>query len=269
MKKVKGSLIMGSLIMGSLIILSLLSCSVNTMDTPTRDNGSVTTEWTYNTQTWAYEGNATSTLTWETGNGTKGWGNNELEYYKPANASVASGILTITAKKESSGGFAYTSARGNGGTLTGNGRVTGRIKCPKGQGLWPCFWLLGSGTWPQCGEIDIMECKNAMALIRSATHWYNDSTANRGDYVVDYAADLTQWHVFNMERGPDYIRTYIDGVKFYEIGVNTGTNPDLNELHNPMHIIIDMAVGGDFPGAPNSSTVFPAKLQIDYMRIFN
>jgi beta-glucanase (GH16 family) len=239
----------------------LAACSVNTIDTQAQDNGSVQTQWQFNTLSWANEG-ATSGMSWETGNGNWGWGNGELEYYQAANATAANGILTITAKKQSMGGFAYTSARGNGGTLSGNGRVEARIQCPKGQGFWNAFWLLGSGGWPACGEIDIMEGVNSAQSVSSTCHWYENGNAS---YGASKAVNMNAYHTYTMERDSTYIKSYVDGSLFYTIKITTaGTT----ELKNPMHIIVNLAVGGTWPGSPNSSTPFPSTMNIDYMRIY-
>jgi beta-glucanase (GH16 family) len=130
-----------------------------------------------NTGKWAFE----------TGN-NGGWGNNELEYYQSANATVSGGILTITAKKENVGGCSYTSSRmkTSGKFSFTYGKVEARLQVPQGQGYWPAFWMLGnninSGTaWPACGEIDIMECVNTTSTCVGTIHWDNNGHVSYGN----------------------------------------------------------------------------------------
>src|ERR1044072_3093952 len=139
---------------------------------------------------WADEFTNSISSDWvfETGNGTNGWGNNELQYYRQENATVQNGKLVITAKRESYGGFNYTSARmkTQGRRSWRYGKIEATIAMPAFQGAWPAFWMLGDniGTvgWPSCGEIDVMEHVNTGSEVRGTVHWqdHNNQYAQYG-----------------------------------------------------------------------------------------
>jgi beta-glucanase (GH16 family) len=215
-----------------------------------------------------------SNWTYDVGGG--GWGNSELEYYQPGalNASQSGGILTIQARNESVGGNAYTSARlktqgiRNFGPY---GKIEGRISGPDGQGLWPAFWMLGSNIatvpWPGCGEIDIMEHINAVPTIFGTMHWANPGYAF---YTAAHTAmpDFQSYHTYALEWTPAYLRWVVDGVNQGEGNITGGINGTDVFNTNSFFIVLNLAVGGSWPGNPDSTTVFPANLNIDYVRSY-
>jgi beta-glucanase (GH16 family) len=235
---------------------------------------------------WADEFNGTSvdTTKWEfmIGNGSAygipGWGNNELQYYTNTNATVANGELTITAKQQSLGGLNYTSSRlrtlGRGDWTYG--RFEMRAKLPSGQGLWPAFWMLFSspsyGGWAASGEIDIMESKGQQPeKIYNTLHYGGTSPANTysgsGAYLPTGTAG--SYHEYAVEWQQGEIRWYVDDQL-----VSTQTSwystaaPFPAPFNINFHLLLNLAVGGNFVGAPNGSTGFPKNLVVDYVRVY-
>jgi len=211
------------------------------------------------------------------GTGTNGWGNNELQYYtdRTENVSVQNGMLLITARKESYQGSGYTSAR----LLTQNrfdqtyGRFEARIKVPYGQGMWPAFWLLGADVdevgWPQCGEIDIMENRgNEPTLVSGTVHGpgYSGGASISKSYILTNDRYDTGFHIFGIEWGPEYINYYIDDVLYNQITPEDVTGEWV--FDHPFFIIINLAIGGDYGGAPTAETVFPQSMLVDYVRVY-
>ncbi|MCF8370040.1 MAG: family 16 glycosylhydrolase [Bacteroidales bacterium] len=215
---------------------------------------------------------------WNMEIGGSGWGNNESQYYTNnlANAEVANGVLTITAKQQTIGSNPYTSAR-----ITTQdkfefqyGKIEARILLPYGQGIWPAFWMLGenfnSTGWPGCGEIDIMEMIGGAGndnVCHSTIHWDNNGNhASYGDsYTLPVGIFANAYHVFSAEWDNQEIRAYMDGILYYTADI---TPSGLSEFHNDFFIILNLAVGGNWPGYPNASTVFPQTMKIDYVRVY-
>jgi hypothetical protein len=206
----------------------------------------------------------------ETGNGSGGWGNNELEYYRQENASVTNGELVITAKKESYGGFSYTSARmkTEGRKYWTYGKIEARLKVSVGQGLWPAFWMLGenitSVSWPACGEIDIFEHINREAAMNGTIHWDNSGHAS---YGTTYTVNVTEYHVYSIEWDSSSIKWFVDGTQYLEANIQNNVN-NTEEFHRNFFILFNFAVGGNWPGSPDSSTQFPAHMYVDYVRVY-
>jgi beta-glucanase (GH16 family) len=226
---------------------------------------------------WSDEFNGTSlntaNWTYDTGTGSGGWGNNELEYYtnRPQNVQVVNGNLVITALKESYGGVNYTSARikTKGLQTWTYGKIEARMKIPVGQGIWPAFWMLGSNIdgvgWPACGEIDIMEHVNNTPTVQGTMHWDNNGHASYG--TASPALDFSQYHVYSVEWDTSSIKWFVDGTQYLEGNILNNIN-GTNEFHNPFFILFNLAVGGNWPGNPDGSTVFPAQMYVDYVRVY-
>ncbi|ANA82473.1 1,3--beta-D-glucan 3-glucanohydrolase [Paenibacillus glucanolyticus] len=226
---------------------------------------------------WSDEFNGTSlnraNWTPEIGTGSGGWGNNELQYYtdRAQNVQVTGGNLVITAQKESYGGMNYTSARIKTQDLKTftYGKVEARIKLPSGQGLWPAFWMLGSNItsvgWPKSGEIDIMERVNNNPYVNGTVHWDAGGHAEYGR--VSGNLDFSQFHVYSMEWDSKYIRWFVDGVQFNEFYIENGTG-NTEEFQRPFFILLNLAVGGNWPGSPNNATPFPSQMLVDYVRVY-
>jgi beta-glucanase (GH16 family) len=212
----------------------------------------------------------TDNWTYDIGGG--GWGNSELEYYtnRLDNAYTDNGNLLIIAKKESYGGNSYTSARMKTQGLQSfmYGKIEARIKLPVGQGLWPAFWLLGDSIsqvgWPKCGEIDIMEHINNTTEIVGTMHWDNNGHVMSGKAT---SCIVTQYHVYAIEWDADVIRWFLDGNKYHEGNIANNIN-STEELHSPFFIILNLAVGGGWPGNPNTTTPFPDTMYVDYVRVY-
>lgn len=209
------------------------------------------------------------------------WGNGaELQYYtnRVTNSTIENGSLQITALRENYLGNQYTSARiqTQSKFSLAYGRFEARIKIPKGKGIWPAFWLIGDNIdtmgWPACGEIDIMEHINSDAPIVSTIHMPTTSgndTSIGSDFVlpggIDYSADF---HLFAAEWESNVVRFYVDNMLF-----QTVTRADLlpNQrwvFDHPYFVVLNVAVGGAWPGYPDSTTIFPATMQVDYVRVY-
>jgi beta-glucanase (GH16 family) len=214
---------------------------------------------------------------YDIGTGAGGWGNNELQYYtnRPQNIKVENGVLKITALKEQYLGSGYTSARilTRGKFEKKYGRIEARIKMPLGKGLWPAFWMLGANSnsvaWPQCGEIDIMEfLGNNPTTIFGSVHGpgYYAGNAISKNYSLPNDRFDNDFHIFGIEWDENYINYYVDDVLYNQI--TPAKVPGEWVFNQPFYIILNLAVGGNFPGAPNSETVFPQTMQIDYIRVY-
>ncbi len=231
-----------------------------------------------------FSGTSVDTTKWEfmigdgSAYGIPGWGNNELQYYRTNNATVANGELTITAKQESFGGKSYTSSRLrtlNKGDWT-YGRLEMSAKLPSGQGLWPAFWMLPSvttyGGWAAGGEIDIMESKGQIPeQIYNTLHYGGTYPANVSSGSVPSLAAGTagNFHEYAVEWQAGVIRWYIDDQlvstqnSWYSTAAPFPAPFDVN-----FHVLLNLAVGGNFVGSPNGSTGFPKSFVIDYVRVY-
>lgn len=215
-----------------------------------------------------FNGNAIDLSKWTFDNGAAQ--NNEKEYYQPANAAVSGGSLVITAKKESAGGLPYTSSRLNtsGKFSVQYGKIEARLKIPAGQGLWPAFWMLGqnfkSVGWPFCGEIDIMEHVNSDNLFYGTIHWDNNGHAQYGKSTTAAPAD---YHIYAIEWDASSIKWYVDNVLYNTADIKDNIN-GTDEFHKPFFIILNLAVGGDWPGQTIDETKLPAALSVDYVRVY-
>lgn len=211
--------------------------------------------------------------------GASGWGNNELQNYtaSSSNSYIANGSLVIEAKKENNG--TYTSARmiTAGKKTFKYGRIDIRAKLPKGQGIWPALWMLGSdiGTvgWPACGEIDIMELiGHQPATLYGTAHW-----GAQGSGASQYSTgrtDLTsgtfndKFHVFSIIWEENRIRWYLDDTLFHTVTPSTTGGAANYRFNHDFFFIFNVAVGGNWPGYPDASTQFPQKMFVDYVRVF-
>jgi len=230
---------------------------------------------------WEEDFNGTSLSldhwTYEIGTGDNGWGNNELQYYREENTAVQDGMLTITAKKESFNDRNYTSSRliTKGKKEFKYGRIDIRAKLPKGQGIWPALWMLGSNIgsvgWPRSGEIDIMEMIGGSArekTVYGTLHWDDGGhkcTCDKPGFTLASGTFADDFHIFSLVWNQASIKWYIDDVLFNTIDI---TPPALNEFHESQFFIVNLAVGGNWPGNPDGSTQFPQQLVVDYIRVF-
>jgi beta-glucanase (GH16 family) len=233
----------------------------------------------------APDGSTPDPKKWTVETGGSGWGNNELEYYtaRPTNSRVEKGTLVIEALQEKFTGpdgatREYTSARLKTEKLFTQkyGKFEARIRIPKGQGMWPAFWMLGddisAAGWPACGEIDIMEnIGREPARVHGTIHGPGYSGAHPLGAPYDFPSGnvADDFHVFAVEWEPKEIRFYVDG-KLYE----TRTPADLPAgtrwvFDHPFFLILNVAVGGGWPGSPDASTKFPEQMLVDYVRVYS
>jgi len=231
------------------------------------------------------DGSAPDSSKWVLETGGGGWGNNELEYYtaRGQNASVHDGNLVITAVKEKYTGpdgvtRDYTSARLKtlGKFAQAYGRFEARIKIPRGQGIWPAFWMLGNDIdkagWPTCGEIDIMEnIGKEPSTVHGTIHGPGYSgDKGIGDPFSLPAGDLfaDEFHIYAVEWEPEAIRFYVDDHLY-----STRTPADLPKgtkwvYDHPFFLLLNVAVGGSWPGNPDATSTYPQTMLVDYVRIY-
>ena len=226
------------------------------------------------------DGQSPDTLKWtfDIGTGNNGWGNQELQYYTDRQENVSMdgiGNLAITARRESFGGRPFTSARINTQGLfeQAYGRFEARIKLPYGPGIWPAFWLLGSNietvNWPECGEIDIMECRGQQtSLIQWTVHGpgYSGGSSITKNFGYQQNRFDVDFHLFAVEWGNNYLRFYVDDVLYQEI--KPEDLPGRWVFDKPFFIILNIAVGGSYVGFTTSETPFPQTMLIDYVRVY-
>jgi beta-glucanase (GH16 family) len=209
---------------------------------------------------------------WTFDTGGSGWGNNELEYYtnRPENAITINGNLLIIAREESYGGKSYTSSRLKTQGLQNftYGKIEARIKLPLGQGIWPAFWMLGQNIsqagWPQCGEIDIMEHINNENKNYGTMHWDNNGHQSSGGNVY---CDESTFHTYSIEWDESAIQWFLDGNQYWQGTIANNVN-STDEFHSPFFIILNVAVGGNWPGNPDETTLFPDTMVVDYVRVY-
>ncbi len=219
-----------------------------------------------------FSGSSLNTGNWSYEFGNGGWGNNEWQYYTNAseNIEVSNGVLKITARHEGTGATEYTSARiiTKGLFEFEYGKVEARMKLPLGQGLWPAFWTLGANidevSWPECGEIDIMEHVSNEYMTHGAVHWENNGHSYTGNGVN---TDPTQFHVYGIVWEDNMIRWYLDGVQFFQFSIQAANNTD-DAFRHPMFLLLNMAIGGNWPGYPDATTPFPSSMLVDYVRVY-
>lgn len=232
------------------------------------------------TLVWSDEFNGSglsSDWTYDLGTGSWGWGNNELQYYKQDNAVVADGILTITAKNETFNTSNYTSSRLKTQGLKSwkYGRIDVRAALPYGQGLWPAIWMLGdninSAGWPACGEIDIMELIGGAGAndrtVHGTVHWSNSGSHAQygGSKTLASGKFADNFHVFSIVWDANSIHWLLDNVEYHSIDTSPA---EMSEFREKFFIILNVAVGGNWPGSPDATTTFPQKMFVDYVRVF-
>lgn len=208
-----------------------------------------------------------------------GWGNNELQYYRSQNATVSGGFLTITAKQESFGGSSYTSARLrtlNRGDWT-YGRYEMRARMPIGRGLWQAFWMLPSdadyGTWAASGEIDIIEyLGHRPHEIFGTLHYggtYPENVYSSRTFALSSGNFHDDFHVFALEWDPYEMRWLVDGQVFAtQVNWYSTAAPYPAPFDRRFHLLLNLAVGGNLPGPPDGTTVFPQEFVVDYVRVY-
>jgi beta-glucanase (GH16 family) len=216
----------------------------------------------------------------ETGN-HNGWGNKELESYtdRAENAFVSNGVLHLVAQSKPDGESSYTSARmkSQGLFFQKYGRFEFRAKLPQGNGYWPALWLMPEdstyGGWPNSGEIDIMENKGGNpAVVQGTIHYAGATGGHRsasGKYTLPPNDGATNFHTYLLEWAPRAISWYVDN-RLYETQTNWSARNAAYPapFDQPFYIIMNLAIGGNYGGNPDASTVFPGEMQVDYVRVY-
>jgi beta-glucanase (GH16 family) len=239
---------------------------------------------------------------YDAGQWVSGWGNDELQYYtrEPDNAFVKDGVLHIRALKESLNGCGYTSARLKTRKRGGNalfsqkyGRFEFRAKLPTGQGVWPALWMLPQdekyGGWPCSGEIDVMEARGqepnkVLGTLHFGSRWPAHTHVSQ-EYVLPRSGTIAEFHVYAVEWGPGEVRWSVDGHQYAAQtfwwssgkadgarGARPAKEADLYPwpapFDQPFYLVMNVAVGGKFLGKPDKTTVFPAEMLVDYVRVY-
>ena len=268
-------------------ILSCQSCTSKKEDEaiilPPKPAEVVDKQWAFESAvSWADEFDYTGlpeTSKWDYDLGGSGWGNNEKQFYTNSlsNASVADGKLTITAKKESMNGMAYTSTRlvSRNKMAALYGRFEIKAKLPSGRGTWPAIWMLPTdrvyGDWPKSGEIDIMEHVGYdQNTVHFSTHteayYFKINTQKTSKKLIPDAS--TAFHIYRVDWTPYAVRGYFDNILVFEF-VNEGTGYKVWPFDKRFHLLLNVAVGGDWGGAQGiDDTIFPQKLEVDYVKYF-
>jgi beta-glucanase (GH16 family) len=275
---------LSSIAMSAALFLAAFGYQATAQDTPPQ-----TTDSRY-TLVWSDEfsspdGSRPDPAKWKFEVGGNGWGNHELEYYtdRTENSFVRAGNLVIRARQETFKGpdgvaRQYTSARitTQGRFEQAYGRFEARIKIPHGQGIWPAFWLLGNDIgkvgWPGCGEIDIMEnIGKEPSTVHGSMH--GPGYSGDRDYTSVYKLPggvkfYDDFHVFAIEWEPDVVRFFVDQDLYATFTPSRLPAGMKWVFDHPFYIILNVAVGGDWPGPPSSTTVFPQEMLVDYVRVY-
>ena len=227
------------------------------------------------------DGSSPASTNWNYDLGGGGWGNGELENYtaRTNNARIVGGQLVIEAKAESYGGNSYTSARllTKGKWSWTYGRMEARIKIPRGQGIWPAFWMLGTNidsvNWPTCGEIDIME-NIGKPSDQGTTHGtihgpgYSGGGGLSGTFTLPGGAALADgFHIFAVEWTTNQIQWFVDTNLYFTV-TPASLNGNTWVFTQPQYLLLNVAVGGGWPGYPDGTTIFPQQMLVDYVRVY-
>ena len=268
-------------------------CGVSSMEAGTRSDGVTTQE----TLVWSDEFTATAAQSapnpanWTYDTGSGGWGNKELEIYcsyasstapcdpKKPNAYVGTdGYLHIVARHPAPG--TYTSARMKSQGRQGfqYGRIEARIKMPEGQGFWPAFWMLGNNIvtvdWPACGEMDIMESIGSKPSTNYGSIHGTGFTGTKIGTAYELpsgARFADDFHKFGILWSPGLIKYYIDSpanvyATYTPASLPKGAVWPFDD--SKFFFILNLAVGGSWPGSPDATTVFPQEMLVDYVRVY-
>jgi beta-glucanase (GH16 family) len=215
-----------------------------------------------------------------------GFGNNESQYYtaRPDNARVEDGMLVLEARQEDFSGLAYTSAKltTKGKADWKYGRFSIRARLPEGQGIWPAIWMMPAdmerySSWPACGEIDIMEqIGHQPGTVHGTLHYGLPHTYTGTSYTLpDNKKFSEDFHVFTLDWEPGEFRWYVDDVLYAtqkEWFSKSSESGIQHEGHAPFdrefYLQLNLAVGGKWPGYPDETTVFPQRMVVDYVKVY-
>jgi beta-glucanase (GH16 family) len=222
-----------------------------------------------------FDSTALNEQNWTVRTANPGWVNSEQQRYTgghdqaTSNIFVKNGNLILEARKSTTGEITSGRIEGGGKKSFQYGRMEGRMRMPISQGYWPAFWMLGTtGGWPSCGEIDIMEGKGQQPNWTSgAFHSSQGTPVVWGNYTIPSASGNVHdsFHIFAVEWNADSIRWYLDKQNFMTL--TKAAHPGI-PITNNFYFILNVAVGGNFPGNSNASTIFPESLVVDYVRVY-
>jgi beta-glucanase (GH16 family) len=222
-------------------------------------------------------GSAPNPGIWRYDLGAGGWGNAELQTYTDSRRNAAldgAGNLVITARREADGSYSSARLKSESTYTAQYGRIDARIRIPRGQGIWPAFWMLGADIgqvgWPACGEIDVMENVGyEPRLVHGTVHGpgYSGAQGISAAYTnPSGAAFADDFHVYGVDWRPGSITWTVDGVAYRTVTrADVGSAPWV--FDKPFFVILNVAVGGDWPGSPDASTRFPQQMTIDWLRV--
>ncbi|TSA13537.1 MAG: glycosyl hydrolase family protein, partial [Comamonadaceae bacterium] len=226
------------------------------------------------------DGSSPNAAKWAFDIGAGGWGNSELEYYtsRTNNARIEGGQLVIEAKQESYLGSSYTSARlkTQGKVAWAYGRIEARIKIPRSQGIWPAFWMLGTNitsvSWPNCGEIDIMEnIGREPTLVHGTIHGpgYSGGSGIGDSYSLPGNTNFADdFHIYALEWTTNQIKWFVDGLQYFSVNPASLPGGTAWVFTQPQFLLLNVAVGGSWPGNPDGTTIFPQRMTVDYVRVY-
>jgi beta-glucanase (GH16 family) len=263
------------ILLGALVCSGLLlstGCKKSATEPDSASDSTAIAGWTL---VWSdeFKESTVNTTRWNFETGGGGWGNNELEYYtgRTDNAYQDQGCLVIKAQQEIYQNRGYTSARMTTAHLGDwlYGRVDVRAKLPTGKGLWPAIWMMPTdsyyGSWPASGEMDIMELLgDNPSKVYGTIHWAasGQHVSTGGSYTLPAGASFANgFHLFTYEWSADSVKWLVDGHQYFS--VHNGSPFDKR-----FFLILNVAVGGNWPGNPDASTVFPQTMQVDYVRVY-
>ena len=230
-----------------------------------------------------FDGSRLDSSKWVYVVGGDGFGNKELEYYtgRPQNLYLESGMLAIRAVQEDYRGAdgverGFTSARIHtlGKFSQAYGKFEARIKVPYGQGVWPAFWMMGEGAarWPDRGEIDIMEnIGREPSTVHGTIHGpgYSGSKGIGAPFVLPPGQRFSDdFHIYAVEWEPNAIRWYVDGKQYQSVSPANLPAGTKWVYDHPFYLLLNLAVGGNWPGDPDATTSFPQMMVVDYVRVY-
>lgn len=222
-------------------------------------------------------GSAPNPGIWRYDLGAGGWGNAELQTYTDSRRNAAldgAGNLVITAHREADGSYSSARLKSESTYTAQYGRIEARIRIPRGQGIWPAFWMLGADIgqvgWPACGEIDVMEnVGHEPGIVHGTVHGpgYSGAQGISAAYTnPSGAAFADDFHVYGVDWRPGSITWTVDGVAYRTVTrADVGSAPWV--FDKPFFVILNVAVGGNWPGSPDASTRFPQQMTIDWLRV--
>ena len=276
---------MKKLIFFYLLLLFVIACNPDEEQPPTGE----TPGFEGYTLVWSdeFDGNSINTSNWvhELGDGTDyglpaGWGNDELQLYTDASDNSyieqdadGTSALVIEATEEGAGNYRSAKLTTQGLQSFRYGKIDARIKLPTAQGMWPAFWMLGDNFptvgWAGCGEIDIMELVGSEPdVVHGNIHYVNGQQEYKnaeGDSKMINETFDQNYHNFSIEWTPTEIQWFLDGELFKTTSID---DDGMKEFHRSFYLILNVAVGGNWPGSPDASTSFPQKMYVDYVRYY-